>query len=77
MLAYPKSTILLRTRYTSYATYQKSKQTSELKIYIKLPGDLGMSKKVKKQIVSTHDQRLAHHIFLEICILKSFVYITP
>ena len=23
---------------------------------------------MKKQIVSTHDQRLAHHVFLDICI---------
>ena len=30
--------------------------------------DLGMSEKAKKQVVSTQDQGLAHHIFLEICI---------
>ena len=34
-----------------------------------------MSEKVKKQVVST--QCLAHHIFLEICIPKSLVHITP
>ena len=32
-----------------------------------------MSKNAKKQVVSTHDQCLAHHIFLEICIPKSLV----
>ena len=36
-----------------------------------------MSDKVKKQVVSTHDQCLAHHRFLEICISKFLVYITP
>ena len=36
-----------------------------------------MSEKVKKQVVSTHDQCLAHHTFLEICIPKSLVCITP
>ena len=35
-----------------------------------------MSEKVKKQVGSTHHQCLAHHIFLEICIAKSLVYIT-
>ena len=30
--------------------------TSELKIYIKLRGDLGMSEKAKKQVVSALDQ---------------------
>ena len=49
--------------------------TSELKNYVKLPGDLGISEKVNKQVVST--QCLDHHIFLEICIPKSLVYITP
>ena len=32
-----------------------------------------MSEKVKKQAVSTHDQCLAHHIFLGIYIPKSLV----
>ena len=35
--------------------------------------DLGMSERAKKQVVSTHDQGSAHHIFLEICIPKSLV----
>ena len=48
-------------------------RTSELEICKKLPGDLEMSEKMKKHVVSTHDQCLAHHIFLEICIPKSFV----
>ena len=32
-----------------------------------------MSEKAKKQVVSTHEQCLAHHIFLGICIPKFFV----
>ena len=44
---------------------------TELQIYIKLPGDLGMSKKVKKKVVST--QCLAHPISLENCSFKSLV----
>ena len=54
-------------------TVEGPKATSELIIYIKLLGDLGMSDKAKKQVVSTHDQCLAHHIFLEICLPKSLV----
>ena len=33
----------------------------------------GNVQKMKKQVVSTHDQCLAHHIFLEICISKFLV----
>ena len=36
--------------------------TGELKIDLKFPGDLGMSEKAKKEVVSSHGQCLAHHI---------------
>ena len=42
-----------------------------LQISTILPGDLGMSKKVKKQVVST--QCLTHLISLETCTPKSLV----
>ena len=66
MLAYPDSAIMLCTHCALYTAHLKSKQTSELKICIKLPGNFGnfgMSEKAKKQVVSTHDQCLAHPVF--------------
>ena len=55
----------------SYACWVESHRISELKIYIKLRVDLGMSEKTKKQVVST--QCLAYQIFVEICIPNSLV----
>ena len=75
MLTPPQSTLLLYTCIHYTPPCLKSKPASELQIYINLPGDLGMSEKAKKQVVST--QCLAHHIFLEIYIPKSLVYISP
>ena len=49
-------------------------KTSELKICIRLPGDLGMSEKVKKQVVSA--QCLTHFISLEMC-TPNFLVVWP